>query len=158
MEPPRRADEDCPVIPKFTPDKVTLAPPDPGVLVVPSTDTTGALYVNTDMRVPTTALTVSVASRPFPLPTELAATNDVYVVHLTVVQTVLPRVTLGVTSSPPKLKPRSVISAAPLLTRLIGVRLDITGASNEKNEVAAQPTRALIVTPIRTPEPTSGGE
>jgi hypothetical protein len=111
----------------------------------------GASYVNPLRTVPTIELTVRRTSSAAAVPVLVIAFTDEYVVHETVPTTEPPRIAVGVASSAPKFIPNIVTSPPPELGPLMPPRLDMTGASYEKNVVAAQPTIAEIVKPRRTP-------
>jgi hypothetical protein len=119
--------------PKFVPPNVSVAPPVNGPLYRLNTSvTTGLLNENTLAYVPKRVEIVTGMSRRPPVPGGDTTTTLVVVVHVAVLIRVPPIVTVGVTSSRPKLLPCIVTDVPPEVGAFLGRKFVDTGASNVK--------------------------
>jgi len=134
--------------PKFVPPSVSVAPPVNGLFTTLTIVTTGLLYENAPAYVPTTLAIVTGTSRATPEPGGATTVRDEVVVHVAVTIRVTPMMTVGVTSSDPKLLPCTVRGAPPDVGAFLVRKLVTIGASNVTNCWAlnpAVPTNAVIV-------------
>jgi hypothetical protein len=138
--------------PKFTPDRVTVCPIEPGgplyVLVYVST---GASYENIVNAVPireaplASVVACSDSEIALPVPADGRMLTTVFDVHDEVSANVAPMIAEGVVSSMAKLSPATLIRAPVLIGRLAGCTMLVTAAASYVKCMAAVPTEPATV-------------
>jgi hypothetical protein len=140
---PIAAVNDVSVVAKFTPRMVKTPPSLVGRFGVASNETTGASYVNTSARVPTTVLSVKETSSAAPVPGLIEQSTLVDVYQLLLAHEAVSNKVLGVKSTLAKLTPSRVTEYAPEAGPFGLLTCEVAGASNV-NILTEVPVRLLL--------------